>query len=98
MRRHRYETAHIERDIQGYSPVLLTGTGFSICMDKKDGQRMRRQFTLQGNSVRFASEESCQPEAPPADVKPTPLPVKESAEAPPTESLWEKVKRRFSRK
>jgi len=99
MRRHRYETAHIERDIQGYSPVLLSASGFSICMDKKDGSRMRRQFTLQGNSVRFASEAACEAPPPALEVtSPAPLPVAETAAPPPKESLWQSLKRRFSRK
>jgi hypothetical protein len=96
MRRHRYETAHIERDIQGYSPVLLTSSGFSICMDKKDGQRMRREFTLQGNSVRYAAEQPCEAAPPPLEVKsPAPLPVAEAPSAPPKESTWEGIKRRW---
>jgi hypothetical protein len=99
MRRHRYETAHIERDIQGYSPVLLTGSGFSICMDKKDGSRMRRQFTLQGNSVRFASEEPCEPPPPPLHVtSPAPLPVTETTPEPPKESLWQRLKHKLGRR
>ena len=98
IRRHRYETAHIEREIQGYSPVLLSDSGFSICMDKKDGQRMRRQFTLQGNSVRFASEQPCEAPLPPLEVKsPAPLPVTGPA-APPKESLWQRLKHRFGGK
>ena len=99
LRRHRYETAHIERGIQGYSPVLLSTTGFSVCMDKKDGSRMRRQFTLQGNSVRFVSEEACEPPPPALQVTPpVPLPMTESAAPPPKESLWQSLKRRLGRK
>jgi SH3-like domain-containing protein len=98
MRRHRYETAHIERGIQGYSPVLLNGSGFSICMDKKDGSRMRRQFTLQGNSVRFATEEACEPPPPALHVtSPAPLPMTETAPAPPKESLWQRLKHKLGR-
>src|SRR5205823_7364911 len=54
IRRHRYETAHIERNLKGYSPVLLkdagdtargvSSPGFSSCTEKKHGQRMRREF------------------------------------------------------
>jgi hypothetical protein len=99
VRRHRYETAHIERGIQGYSPVLLNPSGFSICMDKKDGSRMRRQFTLAGNSVRFASEEACEAAPPALQVtSPAPLPVVATESAPPKESLWQSLKRRLHRK
>ena len=96
LRRHRYETAHIEREIQGYSPVLLTTSGFSICMDNKDGQRMRRQFTLQGNSVRFASQEACEAPPEPLQVKSAaPLPVAEAPVAAPKTGIWEGIKRRW---
>ena len=92
LRRHRYETAHIEREIQGYSPVLLTGSGFSICMDRKDGRRMRREFTLQGNSVRFAAEQPCEAPPEPLEVKSAPLPVAAAPAAPPKAGIWERIK------
>jgi len=75
LRRHRYETAYIERNIQGYSPVLLEQVsygspgrsgapanypGFSICMRKKDGSLVRRDYALLTNIVRSAGERSCE--------------------------------------
>ena len=100
LRRHRYETAYIERNLIGYSPVLLenvqysTGQtsgkfpGFSVCVDKKDGTRARRQYALLGNSVRYAGERPCeappplfaeaQQAAPSAQPKAPPPPPKES--------------------
>jgi hypothetical protein len=76
LRRHRYETAYIERNIQGYEPVLLDQIGyagagktrgetvkypgFSICMRKKDGSLVRRDYALLTNVVRFAGERSCE--------------------------------------
>ena len=72
LRRHRYETGYIERNLQGYSPVLLkevelaskTGTskypGFSICIDRKDGQRVRREYALMGVAIRYAGEHPCE--------------------------------------
>src|SRR5262249_19981291 len=60
LKRHRYETTYIERNIRGYAPVLvrevaydgkgLAGRypGFGICMDKKDGTRARRLFAMIG--------------------------------------------------
>jgi hypothetical protein len=96
LRRHRYETAHIERTIQGYSPVLLTQNGFSICMENKDGARMRREFTVQGNAVRFATEQPCEVPPPPLEVKsPAPLPVPQDAAEAPKESLLESLKKRW---
>jgi hypothetical protein len=84
LRHHRYETAYIERNLEGYSPVLVreveyapgkAGTapvkypGFSVCTQKKDGQRYRREFALLGNVVRFAGEQPCEPPAPVLQAK-----------------------------
>lgn len=76
LKRHRYETAYIERKIEGYAPVLLqeipyAGTGkaaaepvkypgFSICMRKQDGSLVRRDYVLLTNIVRFAGERGCE--------------------------------------
>jgi hypothetical protein len=108
LRRHRYETAHIERSIQGYSPVLLKAVkyttrgegaesaGFSVCVEKKDGQRMRREFVLLGTTVRFAGEQACEAPAPPLEVKsPAPLPVAPVPEPPAKQGVWESVRRRW---
>jgi hypothetical protein len=111
LRRHRYETAHIERNLHGYAPVLLKDVsyasraesgkypGFSVCVENKEGQRMRREYVMIGNAVRFASEQPCEPPAPPLEIKPAaPLPVA-SETAPPASTpgpgLWERLKLRF---
>jgi hypothetical protein len=65
-------------------------------MDKKDGSRMRREFTLQGNAVRFAREEPCEQPAAPLQVKdPAPLPVVEAPTQPARPGIWDEVKRRW---
>jgi hypothetical protein len=74
LHRHRYETAHIERNLQGYLPVLLKEVpvssgkgksatmakypGFSVCVEK-DGSRYRRQYALLGQTVRPGGLEAC---------------------------------------
>jgi hypothetical protein len=109
MKRHRYETAHIERNIHGYSPVLLKDVGystrgestnfpgFSICMENKEGQRVRREYVLMSNLVRFASEQPCEAPAPPMEVKPSVvLPVvAEAPVVPPKEGFLDGLKRRW---
>lgn len=69
VRRHRYETAYIERRLKGYFPVKLETValsptasypGFSICVEKADGQLYRRSFAFVVNVVRFAGEGPCQ--------------------------------------
>ncbi len=80
LRHHRYETAFIARNVQGYAPVLVhevnyspSGSGmgaagkypgFSICFDSKDGQLYRREYALIGNIVRLAGEQPCQAQPP----------------------------------
>jgi hypothetical protein len=74
LRRHRYETAYIERKVKGYQPVLLhdvqlsSGTqsnapagypGFSFCVEKDDGKRYLREYAFLTNVVRFAGERPC---------------------------------------
>ncbi|HWQ53269.1 MAG TPA: SH3 domain-containing protein [Bryobacteraceae bacterium] len=78
--RHRYETAYIERRLKGYLPVELqnvslgsaTYPGFSVCVQKEDGQRYRRSFAFIVNIVRFAGEGPC---AVPPAVPTAPPPV-----------------------
>jgi hypothetical protein len=80
IRRHRYETAYIDRNVRGHSPVLLKEVdlspgaargvaagkypGFSICVENDQGQVYRREFALISNIVRFAGERPCQPPEP----------------------------------
>jgi hypothetical protein len=105
LRRHRYETGYIERNLKGYSPVLLKEVeltsrsgasrypGFSICMEKKDGQRVRREYALLGVTVRFSGEHPCEAAAPPPTVQnPGPLPVSEAPPPPTKPGLAERLK------
>jgi len=71
LRHHRYETGHIERNLKGFfpvltHPVLLAKTrnssaakvpGFSIIIEKKDGNRYRRSYAFVENRVRLSGEE-----------------------------------------
>jgi hypothetical protein len=82
LRRHRYETAYIERNLHGYAPVLLKTVelsnskgdssakypGFSVCFEKSDGQRYRREYAFLSNVVRSAGEGPC--EAPASETVP----------------------------
>jgi hypothetical protein len=87
LRRHRYETAYIERNLKGYSPVLVKTVeyggnsraqaagkypGFSVCVEKSDGKRYRREYALLTNIVRFAGETPC-------EVPPSPLTLQSTA-------------------
>jgi hypothetical protein len=112
LRRHRYETAYIDRNLHGYAPVLLHDVelpgpkgrpdaaparypGFSICVEKKDGQRYRRDYAFLTNIVRFAGEQPC--EAGPSLgtlVAQAPLKIATPAQQPP-ESFSRRIKRRL---
>jgi hypothetical protein len=111
-RRHHYETAYIERNLKGYAPVLLQEVefpargkvkgeavkypGFSICIEKKDGQRYRQEFALPtAEKVRFAGERPCEaPGAPVAAVKGPASPLSPAAPAP-SESFLQRLKKRL---
>ncbi len=58
LRRHRYETAYIQRRVKGYFPTLVESPGFSVCLETGGG-RVRRVYSLVGNTVRAAGEKPC---------------------------------------
>jgi len=113
IRRHRYETEYIERNLIGYSPVELQPvhfsggkgkgaggeeySGFSVCIEKKDGQRSRRQYAVLNTLVRFAGEQPCVV-SPPMDFG-NPNAVLTAAPAatvqPPGESFSQRVGKRL---
>jgi hypothetical protein len=60
LRRHRYETAYIQRNVGGFFPVLARPAGFSVCVVSKSGARMRRNYSFIVTAVRFTGEEPCE--------------------------------------
>jgi hypothetical protein len=61
-RRHRYETAYIERNVTGFYPVELAAipggkeNGFSLIAEDKDGTPMKRTYAFSGYHVRMVSK------------------------------------------
>ncbi len=111
LRRHRYETAYIERNIRGYAPVLLHDVelssgkgkgeaatvkypGFSICLEKKDGRRYRREYAFITNVVRFAGEQPCEAAAP-QQAPESPAPLKVAPEPQPDQTLAKRARQRL---
>lgn len=74
-RRHRYETAYIERNLKGYYPVQAhrgsssDSPAFSLVVEEKDGRRYRRTYAFQGYRIRLIGKEPwTAPSAPPQAV------------------------------
>jgi hypothetical protein len=60
MKRHRYETAFIQRRERGFFPVIAKQGEFSVCLESDDGaSRNRKQFQMQGNAIRLAGVTPC---------------------------------------
>lgn len=92
LRRHRYETAYIQRRVTGYFPVLAEPPGFSVCVSAAGGRRVRRVYSLNGIAVRPAGEKPCAAQAlekPLADAQGTLI---GSAQEPEPASLFTRVK------
>ncbi len=81
LRHHRYETAYIQRRIEGYAPVYRNTIdghpGFSVCLES-NAQRVRRQFVMIENLVKSAGDTPCAP-----GTKPVVEPEAPASEAPP---------------
>ena len=60
LRRHRYETAYIERNVVGYYPVEVTRGAipkFSLILRGDDGQLYKKTWVLEGYNTRKIAEE-----------------------------------------
>ena len=70
--------------------------GFSICIEKKDGQRVRREYALLGVAIRFSGDHPCETPPPaPTLQDPSPLPVLDGPPPVSKPSLAERVKKRW---
>jgi len=95
LRRHRYETAYIQRRVTGYFPVLVEPPGFSVCVNGPGGRRLRRVYSLNGIAVRPAGEKPCEAqtiEKLPADAHAM---LAARAQEPESPSLYARVKGRL---
>jgi hypothetical protein len=111
LRRHRYETQYIERNLKGYGPVLLEPVelragkgktvegqhaGFSLCVEKKDGLRYRRAYALVNTSIRFAADRACEAPQPLEFGGAPPSGAPAAQTAPaPSETFMQRFKRRL---
>jgi hypothetical protein len=100
-RRHRYETAYIERNLKGYYPVQafpngLKGSGspaFTAVVEENDGQTYKRIYEFQGYRYRLTGREPWKLPSEPAVAQPGTVNV---ASAPPPErSTLGKIKEKI---
>jgi hypothetical protein len=106
-RHHRYETSHVERNLEGYLPMLAepagasgrADPGFSLCVVNRAGERVRREYVLTSGRIRLASESAC-PATPPI-YTPSPATGAIAAysaappEPPPPQGLLDRLKARW---
>lgn len=75
-KRHRYETAYIERNVQGYYPVRTRSSpseddkAFSLILLDKDGKLYEKTYAFNGYRVHTVSKVPYQPPPPLPDVHP----------------------------
>jgi hypothetical protein len=75
IRRHRYETAYIERNVKGYYPIeTLDRPGeeekaFSLVLQDKDGKLYKRTYAFAGYRVRMVSKTPYEVPAPLPEVR-----------------------------
>ena len=101
IKRHRYETAFVERNVAGFYPVELAqvpsgdDSGFSLRVEDKDGTLYKRTYAFTGYRVRLISRE-------PVTAAPTVMdePKASSVPAAPTPeapSVWAQMTDRVKR-
>ena len=106
-RRKRYETAFRLREVKGYYPSAVhpvevtsakkttTVTGFSIVLEKEDGNLERRTYAFEGYRVRLLSTAPWERLADPFDVKAILITKPFDANAGREKTFWERTKEKI---
>ena len=107
IKRHRYETAYIERNVEGYYPVEtqdLPGQdekSFSLVLRDKDGKLNKRTYAFSGYRVRMTSKAPYETPAPLPEVRASrnfdPMPAAAPSAVGWTQKLRDWRKRAFGR-
>ncbi|MBY0503848.1 MAG: hypothetical protein K2X03_08055 [Bryobacteraceae bacterium] len=98
-RRHRYETAHWEKELTGYLPIRVMDPAqgapvFNLVLEDSDGVFWRRRYIFEGNKVKFRDQARVErPRLPTAPEDLPPLEMPDTVE-PEELSLWDRVRRR----
>ncbi len=97
VRRHRYETAYIERNVRGYFPVQVhkvqmtvgkkaeTFPGFTLILEDEDGARWRKTYAYQYYRVVLVDQQKYEPPA--AEDAPE-VPMRQAAAPKSTSRGW----------
>lgn len=100
LRRHRYETAYIERNLEGYFPTrvhtvkvteggrTLEVPGFTVITRNKDGQVYERKFAFQGYLVREVERVPSQIPTPPWEEVAEPQAAAPAVSGTPRPASW----------
>ncbi len=98
-KRHRYETAHWEKELTGYLPIRVMdpadrGPIFNLVIEDNDGTFWRRRYSFEGNRVKFLDQ--ARVERPRLPTAPEDLPPLEMPDTIETEdvSLWTQIRRK----
>jgi hypothetical protein len=101
VRKHRYETAYIERDVEGYYPVEVTRgpmPKFSLILREADGKLYKKSYLMEGYIVRKIGEAPYElPERNTGSRVISTLPEPAEKDPPPPPSLGERIKNFFKR-
>jgi hypothetical protein len=101
VRKHRYETAYIERDVEGYYPVEVVRGAmpkFSLILREADGNLYKKTYVMEGYIVRkIADVLYTAPGQKPDSRVISNLPEPAEKEDTPTPSLGERIKSFFKR-
>jgi SH3-like domain-containing protein len=95
LRRHRYETAYIMRNVKGYYPVEAKAgesPSFSLILENEDGKRYKYNFAFEINRVRFLQKTLWEPALESAKPSVTAAPV---PSADPLPGAFQKLKNWF---
>jgi SH3-like domain-containing protein len=95
LKKHRYETAYIERKVIGHYPVEAKAgspPSFSLILEDDDGKLLHKTYSFEGYRVRLIGKEPWNPSAPTAPVQ--------TSDAPPPplhDSFENKLKNEFKK-
>lgn len=98
-KRHRYETAHWEKELTGYLPIRVMdpadrGPIFNLVIEDNDGTFWRRRYSFEGNRVKFLDQARVErPRLPTAPEDLPPLEMPDTIEIEDV-SLWTQIRRK----